>query len=130
MHCSRMVPVFHSVHDNPTLDDATPALPAPDTYSRLEKMEHGCRMVYAGFPSFFGLELEDRHVPTFWLSCIASANTEQLEAHLRVSNLGPSYDYNDTHKEDTLIHGNRLPGRSHGGMQEFQHQQCNSMPQT
>ena len=24
-------------------------------------------MIYVGFPSFFGLGLEDGHVPTFWL---------------------------------------------------------------
>ena len=30
-------------------------------------LEHGCRVIYAGFPSFFGLGLEDGHVPTFWL---------------------------------------------------------------
>ena len=32
-----------------------------------QKLEHGCRMIYAGVPSFFGLGLEDGHVPTFWL---------------------------------------------------------------
>ena len=30
-------------------------------------MEHGCRMICAGLPSFVDLELEDGHVPTFWL---------------------------------------------------------------
>ena len=30
-------------------------------------LEHGCRMMYAGFASLFGLGLEDGHVPTFWL---------------------------------------------------------------
>ena len=32
-----------------------------------QKLEHGCRMIDAGFPSFFGLALDDGHVPTFWL---------------------------------------------------------------
>ena len=31
-----------------------------------KKLEHGCRMIHAGFPSFCGLGLEDGHVPTFW----------------------------------------------------------------
>ena len=31
-----------------------------------KKLEHGCRMVYAGFPSLVS-ELQDGHVPTFWL---------------------------------------------------------------
>ena len=30
------------------------------------KLEHGCRMTYAVFASFFGLGLEDGHVPIFW----------------------------------------------------------------
>ena len=29
--------------------------------------QHGLRMMYAGFPCFLGLELEDPHVPTFWV---------------------------------------------------------------
>ena len=32
-----------------------------------QKLEHGCRMIHAGRPSFFGLGLEDGPVPTFWL---------------------------------------------------------------
>ena len=32
-----------------------------------KKWEHGCRVIYAGFPSFFGLGLLDGRVPTFWL---------------------------------------------------------------
>ena len=32
-----------------------------------KKLEHGCGMIHAGFLSFFGLGLEDGHVPTFWL---------------------------------------------------------------
>ena len=32
-----------------------------------KKLEHGCRMVCAAFPSFCGLGLEDHHVPTFWV---------------------------------------------------------------
>ena len=39
----------------------------PHTYTVDSKqLEHGCRMVYAGFPSFFGLGLEEGHVPTLW----------------------------------------------------------------
>ena len=30
-----------------------------------KKLEHGCRMIYAGFPSSFGLGLEAVHVKTF-----------------------------------------------------------------
>ena len=30
-------------------------------------LEHGWRMINDGFPSFFGLGLEDGHIPTFWL---------------------------------------------------------------
>ena len=32
-----------------------------------EKLEHGCKMIFAGFPSFCGLGLEDGHVPIVWL---------------------------------------------------------------
>ena len=32
-----------------------------------KKLEHGCRLIYAGFPSIFGLGLGNCHVPTFWL---------------------------------------------------------------
>ena len=32
-----------------------------------KKLEHGCGMVYAGCPSFFGLGPEDGPIPTFWL---------------------------------------------------------------
>ena len=31
-----------------------------------EKLEHGWRMIYAGFP-FFVLGSQDGHIPTFWL---------------------------------------------------------------
>ena len=31
------------------------------------KLELGCRMIYTGFPAFFGLRLEDGHVPGLWL---------------------------------------------------------------
>ena len=34
---------------------------------RLQRVGHGCRMIYAGIPSFFGLGLEAGHVPTIWL---------------------------------------------------------------
>ena len=30
-----------------------------------KKLEHRCRVINAGCPSFFGLGLEDNHVPTF-----------------------------------------------------------------
>ena len=32
-----------------------------------QKLEHATRIIYAGIPSFFGLGLEDGHVPTLWL---------------------------------------------------------------
>ena len=32
----------------------------------LGQLEAGCRMIYAGVPSFFRSGLEDGHVPTFW----------------------------------------------------------------
>ena len=32
-----------------------------------KRLEHGCRMTYAGFTSFFGLGSVDGRVPTFWL---------------------------------------------------------------
>ena len=32
-----------------------------------KKLKHGCRMIYAGCPSFFGLGWEDGDVPTSWL---------------------------------------------------------------
>ena len=40
-----------------------------------KKLEHGCRMIYAGCPSFFGLGfgLEDGHAPAFWLLLFGSA---------------------------------------------------------
>ena len=31
-----------------------------------KKLEHGCRMIFAGLPPFCRLGLEDGHVPTFW----------------------------------------------------------------
>ena len=31
------------------------------------KLERGCRVMYAGFASFFGWGSEDSRVPTFWL---------------------------------------------------------------
>ena len=31
-----------------------------------KKLEHGCRMIYAGSASFCCLGLEDGHVPTLW----------------------------------------------------------------
>ena len=34
-----------------------------------KKFEHGCRMICAGFPSVFGLGLEDGPVPTFCFNC-------------------------------------------------------------
>ena len=33
----------------------------------LDALEYGCRMNCAGVPSFFGLGLEDKYVPSFWL---------------------------------------------------------------
>ena len=31
------------------------------------KFEHGCGRIHAGLHSFFGLGLEDGHVPNFWI---------------------------------------------------------------
>ena len=31
------------------------------------KLEYGFRVIYALFPSFFGLGTEDGHIPTLWL---------------------------------------------------------------
>ena len=39
-----------------------------------EKLEHGCRMIYAGFACFFDLALEDGHDPTFWSLLYDSSN--------------------------------------------------------
>ena len=33
-------------------------------YVHSRKVEHSCRMIYAGSPSFFGLGLDDGHVPS------------------------------------------------------------------
>ena len=30
-------------------------------------LEHGCRLIHAGFSSFLTSGLEEGHVPTFWL---------------------------------------------------------------
>ena len=38
-----------------------------DLTADFKKLEHGCRMIYAGVPSSFALGLEDGHVSTFWL---------------------------------------------------------------
>ena len=43
-----------------------------------KKLEHGCRMMYAGVPSFFGLGLEDGPVPTFWPLLQKTRNAELL----------------------------------------------------
>ena len=32
-----------------------------------KQLEHGCRMVYCGFPSFFGLWVRGRSCSTSWL---------------------------------------------------------------
>ena len=31
-----------------------------------KKLEHRCRIICAGLPSFFGLGLQHGHVPNFW----------------------------------------------------------------
>ena len=31
-----------------------------------KELETGCQMIYAGFPTVFGLGLEDGHAPNFW----------------------------------------------------------------
>ena len=56
-----------------------------------KKLEYGCRMICAGVPSFFGLGLEDGHVPTFWhavgeVSGVRSASASQEPA------FGPKYN--------------------------------------
>ena len=38
-----------------------------DTDIDSRKLEHGCRMIYAGVPLVFGVGLEDGHVSNFWL---------------------------------------------------------------
>ena len=38
-----------------------------------KKLEHGCRMIHIGFPSFFGLGLEDAHVPIVCSYCRGSS---------------------------------------------------------
>ena len=50
----------------------SPSAPREGVHSRpatanSERFDHGRRMIYASFPSFFGLGLEDGQVPTFWL---------------------------------------------------------------
>ena len=35
-----------------------------------EKLGHGCKIIYAGFPSFFGVGLEDGHAPNFLASTV------------------------------------------------------------
>ena len=39
-------------------------------------------MIYARFPSFFGLGLEDSHVPTFWLLLRTTADASSKGADL------------------------------------------------
>ena len=41
-----------------------------------DKLEYGCRRIYAGSPFVFGLGLEDGHVPTLWLLLYGSGMTE------------------------------------------------------
>ena len=40
------------------------------TVGSKKKLEDGCSVIYAGSPSFFGLELQDGYVPTFWASTV------------------------------------------------------------
>ena len=51
------------------MHDKIPTL-RPKVCTRVDskKLEHGCRMMCVGLPSFFGSGLPDGHVPTFWLS--------------------------------------------------------------
>ena len=41
-----------------------------------KKSEHGCKVIYAGCPSSFGLGLEDGQIPTFWLRLHMGPNME------------------------------------------------------
>ena len=58
-------------------------------YSR--KLQHGCRMLYAGSSASFGLGLEDRHVPTFWPLLYRAPSTYVGPTFKHV--LGPSLGY-------------------------------------
>ena len=42
-------------------------------------MEHGCRMMYAVCPSFFGLGLENGHVPFFGFYCSFVEQTARVK---------------------------------------------------
>ena len=42
-------------------------------------MEHGCRMMYAVCPSFFGLGLENGHVPAFGFYCSFVEQTARVK---------------------------------------------------
>ena len=55
--------------DRGFLLDALASVRSSRTTEGSNKLEHVCRMIYAGVPSFFGLGLEDNHVETFWLLC-------------------------------------------------------------
>ena len=65
-------------------------------YTRLHKpkLEHGCRMIYAGVPSFCGLRLEDGHVPTFWLPLIPGGSWGLATTS--------NWPYNFAHHRDNL----------------------------
>ena len=41
-------------------------------------MQRGCRIVYGVLPSFFGLELEDGHVPTLELLVYKTCTDSKL----------------------------------------------------
>ena len=51
-------------------------------------LEHGCRMINDGFPSFVGLELEDGRVPTVRLLLYCIPNQRRMtDAHVFVGPL-------------------------------------------
>ena len=53
-----------------------------------KKLEHECRMIFAGCPSVFGLGLECAPVPTFWLLCKPSGCGGGSRADVRLGDGG------------------------------------------
>ena len=69
-----------------------------------KKLEHGCSMIYAGFPSFLGLGLEHGPVPTFWISTVVLESDIQ-----RILNPGM---YSKALREGSLQRTNPVAGCS------------------
>ena len=59
-----------------------------DNTGHSNMLEHGCRMIYAGFASLVGLGLEDGRVPTFWSLLCAGLTSENLP---KVERICPQY---------------------------------------